>query len=151
MYQVTKTYGHNEGWACVFRQWRAESHCRFLHGYALAFELTFECTTLDERGWVVDFGALKPVKQMLQEIFDHKTLVADDDPRLADYLYMQGAGLMHLSRVEATGCEAFASIVYAAVQDQLRMLGLTPRVWLRSVRVSEHAGNSAIYIADRRR
>ena len=36
VWRSTKTYGHEEGLSCCFRQWRAtHSHCRLLHGYAL--------------------------------------------------------------------------------------------------------------------
>ena len=42
VWRSTKTYGHEEGLSCCFRQWRAtHSHCRLLHGYALSFRLTF--------------------------------------------------------------------------------------------------------------
>ena len=35
-YYSTKTYGHNIGLACVFRQPNADhSHCHLLHGYSL--------------------------------------------------------------------------------------------------------------------
>ena len=34
-YLSTKTYGHNIGLACVFRQPNADhSHCHLLHGYS---------------------------------------------------------------------------------------------------------------------
>ena len=80
-YQSTKSYGHEMGFSCCFRQWRADSHCRLLHGYALAFKFIFESKTLDVRNWVVDFGGLKPLKAMLQDTFDHTLLVAEDDPK----------------------------------------------------------------------
>ncbi|HEX2555077.1 MAG TPA: hypothetical protein VHL98_15360, partial [Microvirga sp.] len=42
IYRSTKVYDHNEGLSCCFRQWRAtHSHCRLLHGYALAFKFVF--------------------------------------------------------------------------------------------------------------
>ena len=31
----------------------------FVHGYSLGFKLVFECDSLDERNWVMDFGGLK--------------------------------------------------------------------------------------------
>ena len=43
-----KTYGHNTGHSCAFRQWRADSHCNLIHGYALQFELEFGSDGLDE-------------------------------------------------------------------------------------------------------
>ena len=36
-----KTYSHATGHSCAFRQWRADSHCNLIHGYALQFELKF--------------------------------------------------------------------------------------------------------------
>src|SRR3954463_9367210 len=94
MYQVIKRYGHDQGWSCTFRQWRANhSHCRFTHGYALAFEFLFQCETLDSRNWVIDFGGLKNLKLWLQGPFDHKMLVAEDDPVLDAFIAMQQAGI----------------------------------------------------------
>ena len=51
-----KTYTHATGHSCAFRQWRADSHCNLIHGYALQFELQFGSDGLDEKNWVVDFG-----------------------------------------------------------------------------------------------
>lgn len=143
-YQVIKTYGHHEGWSCTFRQHLADSHCRFIHGYALAFELTFECGDLDSRNWCMDFGDLKPVKSWLQDMFDHKTLVARDDPHYECLVEMAGRGLIDLRSVPAVGCEKFAELVYQHVKEHLRSTSYHPRVVLMSVRVSEHSGNSAV-------
>ena len=145
-YQVIKNYGHNEGWSCTFRQHRAESHCRFIHGYSLGFELTFECSDLDAHNWCIDFGALKPVKAWLQDMFDHKTLVASDDPQLESFKDMAKRGIIRMIQVEAVGCEMFARMVYEHVQTYLIRTKHAPRVRLASVRVSEHSGNSAVYI-----
>lgn len=68
IYRSTKTFGHECGFSVAFRQWRAESHCRLLHGYALAFKFTFEAEELDVRNWVVDFGALKSLKGILEAL-----------------------------------------------------------------------------------
>ena len=55
-FKSTKTYGHDLGFSAAFRQWRADSHCKYIHGYALAFRFEFEADELDVRNWVVDFG-----------------------------------------------------------------------------------------------
>ena len=55
-FQSTKLF---DGFSCVFRQWKAEdTHCKYLHGYALSFRIWFE-GELDERNWVWDFGGMK--------------------------------------------------------------------------------------------
>ena len=65
MYQSTKTYGNEVGLSCCFRQWRADSHWKLLHGYSLGFRFTFEAAQLDERNWVYDFGDCKWIKKYL--------------------------------------------------------------------------------------
>ena len=59
--------------SCAFRQPQAKAHCQFLHGYRLTAKFWFEANELDENNWVVDFGALKGLKQLLEKQFDHTT------------------------------------------------------------------------------
>ena len=141
----TKCYGHEIGLSCAFRQWRAESHCRLLHGYALAIKFVFGADELDVRNWVVDFGGLKSLKGLLEDTFDHKTLVAEDDPEIGTFMIMQEKGVAELVVVEATGCEQFAKLIFDATEVWLKDAGFAPRVYLLSVEVSEHGANSAIY------
>ena len=147
-YLSTKTYGHEVGLSAAFRQWRADSHCRYLHGYALAVKLVFEAPELDVRNWVVDFGSLKSLKGWLEDQFDHKTLVAEDDPALSTFRVMEAQGLCQLRVVPAVGCEKFAEMIFGAVEVWLADNGYAPRVRLVSVEVREHGANSAIYKGD---
>lgn len=140
----TKTFGHELGFSCAFRQWRAQSHCKYVHGYALGFKFLFGASTLDNCGWVVDFGGMKSLKQMLEDTFDHKLLVAEDDPNLPVFQEMQEKGIADVVVVPATGCEAFAHMVFEGAEQWLKDAGFSPRVWLVSVEVSEHGANSAI-------
>lgn len=147
LYRSTKTYGHNEGLSCCFRQWRAtHSHCRLLHGYALSFRFVFAATELDERNWCFDFGGLKPIRSWLHDMFDHTTLVAEDDPNLDDFRHLADAGLINLRLLPAVGCEATARHVFNHT-SQFTREQTDGRVWLESVEVHEHNGNSAIYAA----
>src|SRR5688500_7012818 len=77
-YLSTKTYGHEVGFSCAFRQWRAASHCSLIHGYALSIAITFEAEQLDDNNWVVDFGGMGSFKEWLTQTFDHTLLVAWD-------------------------------------------------------------------------
>ncbi len=144
-WRVIKTYGHDEGLSCSFRQWQADhSHCRFLHGYALAFRFTFATKTLDERGWCIDFGGLKPLRGWLHETFDHTVLVAADDPQLSDLRHLQTNGLAQLRVLDAVGCEAFAALAHRWTSAFLDR-ETNGRVVLETVEVSEHAGNIASF------
>jgi 6-pyruvoyltetrahydropterin/6-carboxytetrahydropterin synthase len=146
MYQSTKTF--TPGYSCAFRQWRAESHCRFIHGYALEIKLVFGAETLDVNNWVVDFGGFKKLKDTFELQFDHTTIMAADDPLIQLFLDMKEAGLITLRTMPAVGCEAFAQWVYWTTIEWLNAEGLAERVWLVSAEVREHVGNSALVVSD---
>lgn len=145
MYYSTKKWGHERGLSCAFRQWRATSHCNTLHGYAIAVRLIFGCQHLDDRNWCVDFGGFKEIKTWLESKFDHKTLVASDDPQKPLYEAMHNAKVIDMVEVDNVGCEAFAEMVYLQAEKWLHAQGMGARVWLVSAEVSEHESNSAIY------
>lgn len=150
MYRVTKTYGHERGISVAFRQWRAESHCRLIHGYALSFCFVFQAKRLDVRNWVIDFGALKKLENMIKERFDHKLVVAFDDPELQYFKYMSERRLCEVIPMEKVGCEAFAEHGWKLAEglciadDGLR----AQTVRCISCTVAEHGANSATYIGD---
>lgn len=142
MYQSTKTFTHELGFSACFRQWRAQSHCNLLHGYALEFRLTFEAEELDERNWVLDFGNFKHLKNFLANTFDHKLLVANDDPYLDELCALTGLGLADVVVLENVGCEAFAKLVF----DTAVAFYENSRVRVISCEVKEHGANSALYV-----
>jgi 6-pyruvoyltetrahydropterin/6-carboxytetrahydropterin synthase len=173
-YYSTKTYGTDRGLSCCFRQWRAShSHCSLLHGYSIGIRLIFESETLDDRNWVWDFGGLKAFKEWSEYTFDHKTIIAADDPHLdkfkalADMGLNDVGGVCDLRIVPDVGCEKFAELVYNTMVSILVSFQKTGRweftdargivhryesrypigsgVRLKSAEVFEHAGNSAIY------
>ena len=145
-FQSTKQWGHDVGFSCAFRQWRAtHSHCRFLHGYAIGVKLVFEAEMLDHRNWVIDFGGLQSIKKMLTETFDHKLLVAEDDPQKDLVCSLSGMGVADVLVVPAVGCEMFAKMVYDMVCEWLHSVGQNGRVKLISCEVSEHGANSAVF------
>ena len=148
MYRSTKKYGHEVGFSCAFRQWKADSHCQFLHGYALAFKFTFEATELDYRNWVVDFGGLKTLKEKLEGFFDHKTIIAEDDPKIDLFRELDKAGVIDLVEMPAVGAEKFAEYAHILAKQTLVELELADRCRVAEVEVAEHGANSAIYRED---
>ena len=75
--------------SCAFRQPKATSHCRFLHGYRLTAKFWFASETLDQNNWVVDFGGLRELKKLLQDQFDHTTCISADDPHVDHFKKLQ--------------------------------------------------------------
>ncbi len=158
-YYSTKTYGNDRGLSCCFRQWRStHSHCSLLHGYSIGIRLVFEADTLDCRNWVMDFGGLKKFKQWAEYMFDHTTLIAEDDPHLQTFLDLakinggyNDQGVVDLRVVPAVGCEKFAEMAYNKMTEIIDEMRATPdvivngSVRVKSVEVFEHGSNSAIY------
>lgn len=149
-YISTKTY--NQLFPIAYRQWKADSHCSDLHGWGLTFHFEFECDTLDVRNWCVDFGGLRPLKEFLEDHFDHCLLLAQDDP---EYEYIKGLGtrgIAKITEVEKTGCEGIADYLYEYVNTIfLPNCGKaeSERVWCSKVEVHESISNKAMRIGHR--
>jgi len=142
-----------DGFSTVFRQWRADgTHCRFLHGYGISFRITFE-GELDERNWVWDFGGMKRAngdidglnpKAWMDHMFDHTTIVAEDDPYLENFKEMAKDGVIQLRIIPATGAEQFAKYIYDKVNEFV-LEETNNRVRVTQVEFKENEKNSAIY------
>jgi len=147
-YISTKTY--NQIGPVAYRQWRADSHCNLIHGYALSFHLEFECDTLDARNWCMDFGGLKPLKGLLEDWFDHTLLVAQDDPMREHLLNLGKLKLAKITEVEKTGCEGIADFLYEYINTIfLPNYGEKDRVWCNKVEVRETDSNMAMRVGHR--
>ena len=147
-YISTKTY--KQLGPVAYRQWRADSHCNMIHGYALSFHFEFESDTLDVRNWVMDFGGLKPLKDLLEDWFDHTLLVAQDDPMREHLLDLGRNRLAKITEVEKTGCEGIADFLYEYVNTIfLPGYGEKDRIWCSRVEVRETDSNMAMRVGHR--
>lgn len=142
-----------DGYSCTFRQWRAEgTHCKFLHGYAISFKITFE-GELDSKNWVWDFGGMKRAynkiddrnpKEWMDYMFDHTTIIAEDDPGLLQFKHMDNLGIIQLRILPYVGAERFAEFIYYKI-DAFVQLETEGRVRVSEVELFENQRNSAIY------
>ena len=149
-YISTKTY--KQIGPVAYRQWRADSHCNLIHGYALSFHFEFEADTLDARNWVTDFGGLKPLKSVLEEWFDHTLLIAQDDPMREHLLELGRLKLAKITEVEKTGCEGISDFLYEYINTiLLPSFGASEaeRVWCSKVEVRETDANMAMRVGHR--
>lgn len=143
--------------SCAFRQWRAnpqlatsglvrnDSKCFYVHGYQLKAKFIFNCSSLDERNWVMDFGSLKPLKTILNEQFDHTLCIAADDPQLDLFKNLHEAKACDLRIMNnGVGIEKTAEWCFIAADKFVRS-ATNDRCWVELVEVFEHEANSAIY------
>lgn len=133
------------------RQWRAgsDSPCNFAHGYGRYVQFIFACDELDERQWVMDFGGLKEVRQWIESQWDHRLLLASDDPLMTNFVALHNAGgvninVMDVSKGWGPGIEGSCKFLYDHIQMYINK-ATEGRVWIESVEIWEHENNSAIY------
>jgi len=150
-FQSTKLF---DGFSTVFRQWQAEgTHCRFLHGYAIEFKVTFE-GELDHRNWVWDFGGMKrantkidgmSAKEWMDYMFDHTVVLAKDDPEKIFFENLDAKGVIQLRIMDGpVGAERFAEFIYNKLNKFVQE-ETDGRVRVAQVEFFENRKNTAIY------
>ena len=140
-----RSYKQFSGYSTAFRQWRADSHCKYVHGYALKFKVYFD-GELDEKNWVCDFGCFKRngIKDQLKHQFDHTLVVAKDDPHLKHFQELHNSDLVQLRIMDDVGCEKFAEYVFKYLNKKIKE-ETNGRVKVHKVQCWEHGENMAEY------
>ena len=138
-FQSTKRFS---GYSVAFRQYKANhSHCQYIHGYSLEFIATFQ-GDLDQYNWVNDFGIFSKngVKEKLKYLFDHTTLVDENDPELVTFQTLHHKNLIQMRIVENLSSEYFAKIVFDILSEHN-----TDLMKCIKVQCIENNNNSASY------
>jgi 6-pyruvoyltetrahydropterin/6-carboxytetrahydropterin synthase len=122
-----------------------------VHGYGRYIQFTFE-GKLDERQWVMDFGDLKDVKAWIEKEWDHRVLIASDDPHLEKLKQMHDLGIMNINVLDVTkgwgpGIEASCKHIYDNVANLIHVK-TDGRVKIVKVEIWEHERNSAVYTVE---
>lgn len=143
MYEVSKLF-EDLGSTC-FRNHKADTHCKYLHGHNLSFKFTFASHSLDDVNWVIDFGDLKDLRQELEVWFDHTTIIAADDPHLEEFTALESKGAIRLIVIPAISCEIFAKLAFNLAERVVNRRG-KDNVMLLRCEVWESGKNSASYV-----
>lgn len=146
-YKFVSTKEYIDEFPCAYKQWKADTNCNLNHGYSFSIKFYFGANQLDKRGWVCDYGGLKELKQILKDQFDHKTLIAVDDPDLEKYKELERNSILKLTILPAMGCEMIADMLYkymngVYIPDYLGQAE-SERVWCYRVEVRETQSNMA--------
>jgi 6-pyruvoyltetrahydropterin/6-carboxytetrahydropterin synthase len=141
-YQSTKVIDLG---SAAFRQPKAESHCKFIHGYRLKAKIWLGANELDSNNWVFDFGSFKELRQQLEKTFDHKLVIDKSDPAKPAFRELERYGAVEIVEMEGVGIEKFAEFVFNQT-DNFVKFKTQNRVWCERVEVFEHENNSALYI-----
>lgn len=152
MYLSTKKFGpisvgHRQPLAAETRD---SARCMWAHGYGREIEFTFIATELDARGWVVDYGGLRPVKDWIESQWDHRLLLTDTDPLLYKFQELDMLGGVNINIMDSSkgwgpGIEQSCKFLFDNINTMIQNM-TSDRCEIYSVRVWEHALNSSIYI-----
>ncbi len=130
------------------RQHNHKGHCHFIHGHNWGFQFTFCARSLDENGFILDFGGsvMKDLKAYLNSRFDHKLVLNEGDPMLKHLVTaLQGgiAGeLAQITILPDASCEGLAAHLLKTY-DNFIYAGTLGRVNVVEVTVFEDSKNSA--------
>lgn len=124
--------------------------CASIHGYDREVEFTF-AGEIDEHGWIVPFGELKPIKQFLEYYFDHVTVLPADDPRLEHLTHdlTVPGGLLGTVRILPSGVSMEMSSLFIWEHVNAYVYEVTQgRCYVERVEVFEHDRNAGQVIVD---
>ena len=130
------------------RQWKNKGHCSYVHGYGRYVRLSFEASELDECGWVMDFGDLRDVKRWIEGEWDHKVLIAADDPLLSQLQKLESHGGIMLNVLPDgyyPGIEESCRYLYDKLNPIIKKK-TNNRVEITRVEIWEHENNSGEYV-----
>lgn len=142
MYTCRKTY---RDIPFAHRQHNHDGHCALVHGHNWSFTFEFASRTLDETGFVVDFGKLGFIRQEIAARFDHAYVYNRGDAASARMVAAEGS-LFKALEVERCSCEGIARYLLELTQPLVKA-ATGGRVWVAAVEVEEDSKNSARYAA----
>jgi 6-pyruvoyltetrahydropterin/6-carboxytetrahydropterin synthase len=100
--------------------------------------------------WIVDYGGFKTqpigngLKDWMDYMFDHTTLIEKDDPYLDLFKQMEQMNLLHLRVMDKIGAESAAKLVFDKFNDVLSKTD-AGRCKVIKVECFENQKNSSIY------
>jgi 6-pyruvoyltetrahydropterin/6-carboxytetrahydropterin synthase len=86
----------------------------------------------------------KNPKAWMDYMFDHTTIIAEDDPALGGFKTMSDLGIIQLRILPAVGAEQFAKYVFEKLNTFVQE-ETSGRVSVVRVEFMEHSKNTAIY------
>lgn len=148
MFTCKKTYADIP---FAHRQHLHDGHCSQIHGHNWSVTFTFGCEALDECGFVVDFGKLRPLKRWIDRNLDHACVFNRDDPLLEEILAINeksGCRVYQAYIVDQCSSEGMAKHLFEVMGPKVRKM-TRGRAFLLSVEVVEDSRNSATYQPER--
>ncbi len=95
--------------------------CANLHGHSYKVYIEIQAYELNNFDMVIDFGDLKPLKEGIMVMFDHKTILHEDDPLVDALRKDQGFESVFTTGRNPT-CETIAEILFDLAESALDLI-----------------------------
>ena len=79
--------------------------CRNIHGHSGKIIATFEGPVDEETGMIVDFYYIKQIFEYIDNLFDHKLLISENDIELINVIPTLPSGSVTVLPISVTSCE----------------------------------------------
>ena len=137
MYKISKEFKFE----AAHRLWHlpGDHPCKKLHGHSYRVEVEIGAGLLDDNGFVIDFGELKFFQQYLDNNWDHRTILMNNDP-LKEQLSKDEVVLMDKPTTAEYMAISFADTIALNIKD---LIGGVVEI---NVTVWETAKNKATYM-----
>ncbi len=97
-----------------------QGKCRNLHGHNYVIFLTFNCNTLDENDFVIDFSLVKKhCNAWLENHWDHSIIVSSDDQALLDFAIKEKQKHYVIPDGKNTTVEVLCQHLYEQLSEQV--------------------------------
>lgn len=153
MFQSTKRIGPisttHRNWKAACNLNRDSTWCSYIHGYSRYVEFTFE-GELDEKQWVFDYGYFKEERKWIESQWDHKVLIASDDPELPLLRSLHDKRLIDINVMDVSkgwgpGIEGSCKFLFDNIQPSV-WDKTQDRVNITKIQIWEHEFNSSMFI-----
>ena len=118
-----------------------DSPCKNLHGHSYKVFVKIESTELDKNGMIIDFTKLKTIQTILDDDYDHATIIHKDDNKLIDFVFDNDQ--KHLIYEHPTTAENMARLLCEQIKNMFS--GIVNSMTSVTVKLYETEFNCASY------
>lgn len=129
------------------RNWQESGKCAWTHGHGRIVEITFGASELDNRGTSVSNNDLGVIENWLKNEWDHRILIAHDDPLLPEFNALHELGGINLNIMHSPygpSVEQSSTYVFDKVDHIIKEI-TNNRCWVQLVQIWEHYNTAIMY------
>jgi len=126
------------------RQHKHDGFCRSIHGHNWSFIIELGCYDLDEQGFVLDFGKMKFIKNILDENFDHTLVISQNDTNFDTFQDLAKKNLAKLTIIPNDASAEGIALYVGGLIDNVIKQETNDRAYVKSIELFEDSKDSAI-------